>query len=52
MQDDNDYNGALARKSYKESNEVWNRFRGEVGETSGFVGKWVGDAKQADILLG
>ena len=52
MQDESAYNGALARRSYEGSNEVWNSFGGEVGETSGFVGKWAGDAKEVCILLG
>ncbi|RVW98116.1 Histone-lysine N-methyltransferase, H3 lysine-9 specific SUVH5 [Vitis vinifera] len=46
------FNGALERSSYEESNEVKRKIGGEVGETSGAVGEWVGDAKEVCILLG
>ena len=52
MQGGRAFNGALERSSYEESNEVKRKIGGEVGETSGAVGEWVGDAKEVCILLG
>ena len=52
MRDDSAYDGAIAKRSYEGSSEIRNNFGGGVGEITGFVGKWDGDARKVRSLLG